>query len=109
MSRYSVLFSLLLATVFSGCDATAKSDLRSAENVIKEADKVHAEQWAEREYRLAEAALNEGVALNRVNAINEARDKAEEAKSWARQAIDLAIARAADMEAEKDRLGTVDR
>jgi len=106
MSRIFTLLIFLTTIVLSSCDATAKSDLRSAENAIKEADKVHAEQWAEREYRLAEAALNEGMAFNRVNAINEARDKAAEAKSWASEAIDLAKRRAAEMEAEKDRLGT---
>lgn len=102
----SILIALSLAGLtISGCDYSAKGDLRAAENALKEADKVHAAQWAEREYRKAEAALGEAMSHARNNEVNEARDKAAEAKSWASEATDLAIKRAAEMEAEKDRLG----
>ncbi len=100
---FGFLGGLMLLLV--GCDTTAMSDMRDTEKVLKEADRWHAEQWAEPEYRKAQAALVEAMDLQKVRYINEARDKAAEAKMWAEEAVDLAKIRYADMEKEKDRLG----
>jgi len=105
MKRSLIIILLTTSVLLTGCDFSARSDLRSAEAALKEADKVHAEHWAEREYRKAEVALGEAQAYARVNEVNLARDKAAEAKSWAQEAIELSLKRAAEMEAEKDRLG----
>ena len=95
-------FSLLALT---GCDFSANGDLRDADKLLKEADKIHADQWAEPEYTKAQQLLVEAMDLAKVNAVNEARDKALESKSWAQQAIDLTRTRASAMELEKDKLG----
>jgi len=95
---------VLTAIVMSGCDISARWDLRRAERALKEADNAHAEQWAEREYRKAQKYLVEAMDLARERKINEARDAALEAKDWAEEATDLAIRRAEEMEKEHDAL-----
>jgi len=101
-----ILSTVLFATVmlFIGCDFSARGDLKRAEKAIKEADKVNAENWAEREYRNAEKWLSKAEELNHEKRINEARDAAKEAKDWAREAIELSIKRAAALEREHDAL-----
>lgn len=91
--------------MLSGCDFSARWDLYQAEKALKEADTHHAEQWAEKEYRKAQKAFVEAMDLAKVRCINEARDKAAEAKLWAEEATDLAKMRFAEMQEEKDRLG----
>jgi hypothetical protein len=83
------------------CDWSARWDLKRAEKALKEADHLNAEFWANNEYVKAQKAFEEAMALNRVRAINEARDKAVEAKDWAEEAINWAKIRAAEMEQEK--------
>lgn len=100
-------FNLLLILLFmTSCDWSARSDLRAMEKAMKAAEDHHAEQWAETEWKKAQAAFIEAQDLARVRAVNEARDKALEAKTWAEEATELSIARQNEMEAEKDRLGT---
>lgn len=89
----------------TGCDSSAKSDLKAADKLMKEADKLECDQWANEEYVKAQKLLVEAMDLAKVNAVNEARTKAEESKSWAQEAIDLAKARKAAMDKEKDALG----
>lgn len=90
----------------AGCDWSAYPDLRRAEKVLKEADRLDAERWAEPEYRKAQKAFVEAMDLAKVRFVNEARDKAREAKEWAEEAIELTKFRQAQMEKEKERLGT---
>ncbi len=99
------LLGIAFLLVISGCDWSAKWDLRQADQALKEADKHHAEVWAEPEYRKAQKALGEAMDLAKVRIINEARDKAAESKMWAEEATDLAIERFKEMQEEKDRLG----
>jgi len=99
----TIAVTILLAV--SGCDWSAKWDLRQADKALKEADKHHAEVWAEKEYRKAQVALGEAMDLAKVRVINEARDKAAEAKMWAEEATELAIERYEEMQEEKARLG----
>ncbi|MBM3327902.1 MAG: hypothetical protein FJY67_00325 [Calditrichaeota bacterium] len=108
-SRPSGWVGLTLAALFAfaaGCDFSAKSDLRKAEQYLKEADRLNAEFWAEKEYRKAQKAFVEAMDLEKVNYVNEARDKAAEAKDWAEEALLLTKVRRAEMEKEKERLGT---
>ena len=99
--------SLLLgATILTGCDFSSSGDLKRAERAIKDADAVHAETWAEPEYRKAQAAFVEAMDYAKIRAVNEARDKCAEAKTWADEAAELSRKRAAEMESEKDKLGT---
>jgi hypothetical protein len=88
-----------------GCDWSAKWDLRQADKALKEADKHHAEVWAEKEYRKAQAAMVEAMDYAKVRYINEARDKAAECRMWAEEATALAIERFQEMQEEKDKLG----
>lgn len=89
-----------------GCDWSAYSDLKRAEKVLKEADRLDAEHWAEKEYRKAQQSFVEAMDLAKVRFVNEARDKAREAKEWAEEAIELTRFRQAQMEKEKESLGT---
>lgn len=102
---FSLTFTIAILLAVSGCDWSAKWDLRQADKALKEADKHHAETWAEPEYRKAQVALGEAMDLARVRVINEARDKAAEAKMWAEEATALAIERYEEMQEEKARLG----
>lgn len=95
-----------LSLALSSCDFSSRSDLRAAEKAMKSADDHHAEQWAEPEYRKAQAAFLEAMDYAKIRAVNEARDKAAEAKSWAEEATELSIKRQKEMEAEQDKLGT---
>jgi len=88
-----------------GCDYSAKRDLRRAEKALKQADAWHAEHFAEREYRKAQALFVEAMDLAKVRYINEARDKAAEAKSWAEEAAALSETRFKELQEEKDRVG----
>ncbi|MBC8465856.1 hypothetical protein H8D57_02420 [bacterium] len=97
---------ILLLTVFSSCDFSAKGDLKRAEKMMNEADAVKADFWAEPEYRKAQKAFDEAVDLERERKINECRDKVTEAKGWAEEAIALSIKRQQEMEEERDKLGT---
>lgn len=96
---------LAAAVVVTGCDTSANRDLRRAEKLLKEADKYHAELWAEHEYRKAQSLFVEAMDLAKVKYVNEARDKAAECELWAQEAVDLARMRFFEMEKEKDRLG----
>ena len=96
----SVLFFAFVLTL-TGCDFSARWDLKRAEKALNEADRVNAEHWAEKEYRKAQKALVEAMDLARVRSINAARDKALEARDWAEEAIMWAKIRAEEMEKEK--------
>lgn len=102
------LLSILLVviTVFSGCDFSAKWDLKRAEKALNGADKYKASFWAEREYTKAQKAFDEACILAREGKVNEARDMAQNAKEWAIEAMALAQAREEEMERERDGLGT---
>ncbi|MCF7811333.1 hypothetical protein K9N50_10150 [bacterium] len=97
--------SILLST---GCDWSARWDLRKAEKAIKQCDKVNAEFWAEPEYRKAQKALDLAMDLAHERKINEARDSALEAYEWALEATDLSIRRREEMEKEHDGLNRKD-
>lgn len=104
--RIFPLAVLAIITVLSGCDYSAKSDLRAMDKAMKDAEENNADQWAETEFKKAQAAFGEAQDLARNREINKARDKAVEAKGWADEALELTLKRKAEMEAEKDRLGT---
>ncbi len=101
---FLLVFTFFIA--FSGCDWSARWDLKRAEKALKKADKLNAEFWAEKEYRKAQAAFVEAMDLARVREINLARDKADEAKTWADEAIMWSEIRIEEMEKEKEALGT---
>ncbi len=101
-----LLVLVSLAFTLSGCDYSARSDLRAMDKAMKNAEDNHADAWAETEWKKAQAAFNEAQDLARNREINKARDKALEAKGWAEEALELTIKRQNEMEAEKDRLGT---
>jgi len=103
LALYAACIGFLLLT--SGCDYSARRDLRAAEKALKEADKWQAEHWAEREYRKAQKLFVEAMDLSKVRYVNEARDKAAEAQMWAEEATDLAKMRFYEMQEEKERLG----
>jgi len=98
-----LIVSVLLAAamVLSGCDVSARWDLKRAEKALKAADDANAEFWAEKEYRKAQKLFEEAMDLARVRSINKSRDKASEAKDWADEAILWATIRAEEMEKEK--------
>lgn len=98
------ILSILLLSL-SGCDWTARWDLRQADKALKEADLHHAEVWAEKEYRKAQAAFIEALDYNKVRLINECRDKCAETRMWAEEATALAIQRFEEMQEEKARIG----
>ena len=100
------LIAVVFTIALSGCDYSAKSDLRAMDKAMKEAEDNNADQWAETEFKKAQAAFGEAQDLARNREINRARDKAVEAKGWADEATELTLKRKAEMEAEKDRLGT---
>lgn len=87
-----------------GCDFSARWDLKRAEKALKEADRENAEFWAEREFQKAQKYLIEAMDYARDAKINEARDAASEARSWAQEATDLTIRRKAEMQKEHDGL-----
>lgn len=97
--------SLLLLT---GCDFSARWDLRRAEKMLKEADKWNAQHWCETEYNKAQRLFEEAMDNARERRINEARDLADQAHIWAETARDLAKARYLEMEEEKARLKAID-
>lgn len=97
---------LLISTIFSGCDFSAKWDLKRAEKALNGADNYKASFWAEREYTKAQKAFDEACILAKEGKINEARDMAQNAKDWAIEAMALAQTRQEDMEREKSSLGT---
>ncbi len=102
----SLLVVLFLAIAMSGCDYSARSDLKAMDKAMKDAEENNADQWAEREFKKAQAAFGEAQDLARNREINKARDKAVEAKGYADEALELTLKRKAEMEAERDRLGT---
>ncbi|MBT3231612.1 MAG: DUF4398 domain-containing protein [Calditrichaeota bacterium] len=104
ISLISIL--LVVTTAFSGCDFSAKWDLKRAEKALNSADKYKASFWAEREYTKAQKAFDEACILAREGKVNEARDMAQNAKEWAIEAMALAQAREEEMEKERDGLGT---
>jgi hypothetical protein len=107
--RHLILLLALTAAisgVLVGCDYSARWDLYQMEKAMKAAEENHAEQWAETEWKKAQAAFVEAQDLARVRMINEARDKAVEARTWAEEATELSIKRQEEMEKEKDKLGT---
>lgn len=106
--RYGFLFTIVFAVLIAinGCDWSARWDLMQAEKALKKADKLNAEFWAEKEYKKAQSAFVEAMDYSRVREINKARDKAEEAKDWAHEAIMWSEIRIGEMEKEKASLGT---
>jgi len=97
---------LLIIILASGCDWSARWDLRRAEKALKRADRLNAEFWSERDYSKAQKAFSEAQDLARVRKINEARDKALEAYEWAEEASLWAIIKADEMEKEKESLNS---
>jgi len=102
------LMGLCLLTI-SGCDFTARGDLKRAEKLLDEAVMLQADvsgdHKAKRAYFKAQAALEEGMYYNRRRDINLARDKAQQAMDWAEEAIAFAIIYNDDIQREKDALG----
>ena len=105
----AVLLWTTATAIFVGCDVSAKSDLRRAEKLLNQADAVHAERWAEKEYRMAQKYFNDAMDFARERKINEARDAASVSREWAEEAINWALIRSAEMEKEQQRLGTYTR
>lgn len=105
--KLCMIVAILAATSFTltACDVSARWDLRRAEKMLKKADKANAERWAEKEYRKAQGAFEEAMALSRVRNVNEARDKALVAHEWAEEALTLSLQRKAEMDEERDALG----
>ncbi len=101
-----ILFGVMVLS--TGCDWSARWDLRRAEKAMKQADKANAEFWAAPEYRKAQRYLVIAMDLAQERKINEARDAALEAKEWADEATDLSIRRREEMEKEHDALGRKD-
>ncbi len=95
---------ILIALMLSGCDFSSTWDLKRAEKEMKKADEVNAEFWAEPEFKKAQKYLGIAVDLNHERKINEARDAALEARYWAREATELSIRRAEEMEREHDKV-----
>lgn len=102
----TVAFLLTGVMVLNSCDWSARSDLRKAEKLLRQADDLNAEFWAEKEYRKAQRAFVEAMDLAKVRFVNDARDKAAESIQWCEEAILWTKIRRAEMEKEKDRLGT---
>lgn len=101
----SVSLLILVAFTITSCDFGAKRDLKRAERVLRKADELNAERWAEKEYRKAQKAFDEAVDLERERKINEARDKAVICIDWAEEACMWAKIRAEEMQKEQDALG----
>jgi len=93
----------------SGCDFTARGDLKRAEKLLDEAVLLQADvsgdHKAKRAYFKAQSALEEGMYLNRRRDINLARDKAAEAKKWAEEAIAFAEIYNEEIRKEQESLG----
>lgn len=113
MTSKSVFKNIFILSVWTltsllilGCDVSARRDLRNAEKLLKKADELHAERWAEKEYHLAQKFFTEAMDLARERKINEARDAAAISREWCEEAINWSKIRAAEMEKEKQRLGT---
>jgi len=95
MVNYRNILFICLTTAcllsISGCDWSARWDLRRAEKVLDEASALQADtgghQGAKRAYFKAQAALEEGMYYARRGDVNLARDKAQEAKDWAEEAV----------------------
>jgi hypothetical protein len=112
-SKTNVVLRVLLITwltmiigLATGCDWSARWDLRKAEKALKRADKANASHWCEKEYAKAQSAFDEAMDLARVRKINEARDKALEAYNWAEEATFQSIRKAEEMEEEKASLNS---
>ena len=109
-TKFTVILSSLLCLAFvltlTGCDFSARWDLKRAERALKTADKANAERWAEREYQKAQAALIKAMDLAAENKINDARDAALDALEWAEEATELSIRRREEIEAEHDALNS---
>ncbi len=101
-----ISFLIVLTAIISGCDFSAKWDLKRAEKALNSADNYKAAFWAEREYVKAQKAFDEACILAKEGKVNEARDMAQKAKDWAIEAMALAQARQEEMEKERDGLGT---
>ncbi len=102
---FPIAFLVIIVLGLGGCDYSARSDLRKAEKLLKEADDLNAEFWAEKEYRKAQKAFVEAMDFAKVRFVNEARDKAAESMKWSEEAILWTKIRRAEMEKEKERLG----
>ena len=96
---FTAAFIVVIAA-FTSCDFSSMSDVKKAEKELKKADNANAEFWAEPEYKKAQRLLNEAIDFTHERKINEARDAALEALYWAREATNLAIKRAEEMEEE---------
>jgi len=110
MARYLIIpaFLFIVLTLATGCDWSARWDLKRAEKAIRNADNANAEFWAEPEYRKAQANLVTAMDLAQERKINEARDAALEARDWANEATELSIRRREEMEKEHDGLNRKD-
>jgi hypothetical protein len=97
-----IIAFFFISVVFTGCDFSSMSDVKKAEKLLKKADDLNAEFWAEPEYKKAQKWLNIAIDFTHERKINEARDAAQEARDWATEAINLAIKRAQEMEEERD-------
>lgn len=97
---------MIALPLLASCDYSARSDLRAMDKAMKDAEENNADMWAETEWKRAQASFNEAQALAHDRKINEARDKALEARTYAEEALELTLARKKEMEEERDRLGT---
>ncbi len=104
-----MIFAVVLGSTLSGCDWSARWDLKRAEKVLKRAEDLNAEfcglDRAQNAYYKGQTALEEGMELARHRYINEARDKASEAKDWAEEAVYWAEFYNEQLEKEKESLG----
>jgi len=101
-----VIISTVMSLAIVSCDFGARGDLKRAEKALLKADKWKAEQWAEHQYRLAQAAFDEACALEHNMEINAARDKAQEAYDYANEAAELSQKRQEELEKEQGKIGS---
>ncbi len=99
----------VITALVSGCDWSARWDLRRAEKVLDKATELNAEfcgeHHARKAYLKAQSALEEGMYYARRRDINLARDKAQEAKDWAEEAVFWAEKYHEEIRKEKESLG----
>jgi len=87
----TVLLAFLVLLSFAGCAKPPTKEMADARQAFQDATDSNAEQYAQMEYANAQAALNEADQLMGQRKYKQAREKALEALSLARQAQSTAV------------------
>ena len=105
-SQKTLLISLILLTAITitGCDTSADSEIKRAEQALNDAFEAGAELHATKDYFAAEGYLNEALELERDNRILEARTLATKAKRRAEDAKKKAEEHLRSLEKESERI-----